>query len=334
MTLDELSTTYKQVQPVTFNADTGEIVVNDIYMNRDRAQQAVSTTSSTSDMSDWKVGNSNTQNGYGWRVNFGKVSPVDPENYVTRKTQSSEDDNNKKDNMITQTLKRVGKWWEEANLLQYNIFSKDKLNKAKEWMGYFKNIGMSDVQSIALIGNVLAECNFNHQAVNQQELKGKSSNKDTHGWTGAGEGLVQFTTWDNKLPLIQQYNADRRRQGEEISTDPKEYSKDDARHISSVNKHDAALFIEYWYKDLMSKYGDSDFDSLMGAFYLRKAGNYSQKIKKGKQSVIEQAYNTGIYYNNYHNSQSYRQGKEKQQNNFVKALRFSYDLGRELGYFA
>lgn len=320
MELNEIFQSDKLVQPVWFSPESQS---NDLYANAGRARQVAE------DQYTWKVGGSSTPN-YGWVVEYGKISPTNPDDHMFA-NQTQVNINN--GNIISRTLNKIGKWWDEINLQQYNIFSKDKLNKAKEWMGYFKQIGLSDIQSIALIGNVVAECNFNHKAVNQQELRGQSSNPRTHGWTGAGEGLVQFTFWDNKLKLIEKYNADSRRQGDKITTDPEKYNQDNARHISSVNKHDAALFVEYWYKDLMNKYNDSDFDNLMGAFYLRKAGNHSQKIKKGNYSLIEQAYNTGVYYNNYHNKESYRQGKQKQTNNFVKALRFSYDLGKELGYF-
>lgn len=333
MTLQDISTSYRQVQPVTFNTDTGEIIVNDIYNNRARAQQVTTSEPSATDMSTWKVGGQdNTSNQYNWRVNFGKVSPVDPEAHMQLMGGASSDQTNNSDNFMTQTLNKVGKWWDEMNLSQYNLLSKDRLEKAKRWINNFQKMGLSKLQSLALVGNVVAECNFNYNAVNKQELNGKSTNKSTHGWINAGEGLVQFTGWDNKLRLINKYNQDPLRQGPKITTDPQEYARDDSRHISSVSEHDAALFVKYFYEDFLDKQKNASFEDIMGSFYLRKSGNhlnYSQK----KLPLIEQAYLEGIYYNNFHNSQSYRQGKQKQSNGFVKALRFSYDLGKELGYF-
>jgi hypothetical protein len=122
------------------------------------------------------------------------------------------------------------------------------------------------------------------------ELSGKSNNTSTHGWSGAGEGAVQFTHWSTKQKLIKKYNEDSRREGPKLTTDQNTYNKSTTRHISDLSENDHALLTYLFYEDLIKKHDDSDFYNLFGSFYLRKAGNYAKDKNK---PLIGQAYSTG-----------------------------------------
>lgn len=309
-TLSDLFISYKQVEPP---AETPAETSSDkyiFYSNLDRAKQVTS-----SDNLNWKVGgSSNYENSLGW-----SVAPYNNnqtlEDYVTSRPEME----------VISHVTGEGPWYEEAKKDKYKPRSSN-LQSAQYWLNQLKRIGMNDMEAMVLAGSIFSECNNDHTQVNKSELRGISSNTKTHGWANAGEGLVQFTFWDKKKKLIEQYNKDPRRRGEPLTTDKNEYSKTNVRHIVDVPKEDAILFVEYFYKDLIGKY--NNFDDLTAAFYLRKAGNHAKN--RENKSMIQQAWETGIYYNDYHNRQKDRT-KKIDTNNFAKALRFTYDLGTSLG---
>lgn len=65
MELSDLFVSHKQVQPVSFYKDRLELP-KPIYLNRERAQQAVSEEIPEDDMSTWKVGNSEELDEQSW----------------------------------------------------------------------------------------------------------------------------------------------------------------------------------------------------------------------------------------------------------------------------
>lgn len=325
MGLDEIFQSDKLVQPVWFSTENQS---TDLYANAGRARQVAE------DQSTWKVGGS-SQPKYNWVVEYGKVSPVDPENHPLANRQGQEQSGNRASNILSKTWDKVGKWWDEISNSRYNLFKGDKRTKALRWFNVFKESGMKDQEALALIGCIASESGMNHKAVNMQEVRGESTNKQTHGWSGTGEGLIQISLWSNKLPLIKRYNQDtENRQGPKLPETKEEYDKMEANHIANVNEHDAALFVKYYLDMKLPRYNLNSLDDIMSGYYLAKAGEHSSASNQ-----MQKAYETGIYYNDFHNKQPYRYNPEKgidrrvEENNFVKALRFTYDMGKELGYF-
>lgn len=330
MDLSELFVSHKQVDPVVFLPQT--LPENKpLYINTDRVKKVVGSD----DMSDWKVGG-NSEPKYDWVVKYGKVSPIDPENHPLTKHQDQEQlSGNVPSNILSKTWDKVGKWWDEISNSRYNLFKGDKRNKALRWFNVFKQSGMRDQEALALIGCIASESGMDHKAVNMEEVRGNSTNKQTHGWSGTGEGLIQISLWSNKLPLIKRYNQDtQNRQGPKLPETQAEYDKMESNHIADVNEHDAALFVKYYLDMKLPRYKLNSLDDIMSGYYLAKAGEHSSASNQ-----MQKAYETGIYYNDFHNKQKYRYDPEKgidrrvDENNFVKALRFTYDMGRELGYF-
>lgn len=326
MKLNDLFVSYKQVYPVKFQSAVDE-PTQDLYLNLARAQQAVSSDNTDHSYETQRVKDEEDidSDEYNWQVDFGKTSPIDPEQHVLYQQQQSNNTNKGK-----QWLKQAGAWWDELISGAYDKFNVgDKLQKAKTWVNKFIKLGMNNLQALALTGQVYAECGFNPKKPMTYELSGDSNNKSTHGWSGAGEGAVQFTHWSTKQKLIKKYNADKRREGPKLTTDQDTYNKSTTRHISDVSENDHALLTYLFYEDLINNTASDDFYNLFGAFYLRKAGNYA---KDKSAPLIEQAYSTGKYYQKNHtNNGLVNAGKV---NNMLKALYFTQDLGTTLGYIS
>lgn len=314
MTLSELFVSHKQVDPIKFESINVE-PAQDLYLNLARAQQAVSSDNTDHSGETWRVKDEEDtdQDEYNWVVNSEKANPT-----KTSDTKSKS------------LLKQAGAWWDELISGAYDKFSVgDKLQKAKSWMNKFVNLGMNQLQALALTGQVYSECGFNPNKPSEYELSGKSNNTSTHGWSNAGEGAVQFTHWSTKQDLIKKYNADPRREGPKLTTDQNIYNKSTTRHISDLSENDHALLTYLFYEDLIKSHNNDDFYNLFGAFYLRKAGNFA---KDKNAPLIEQAYSTGQHYQKSHtNNGLVNAGKV---NNMLKALYFTQDLGTKLGYIS
>ena len=63
--------------------------IPDIYSNLTRAQQAVSLDNTDQSDETWKVKDEEDTNsdGYNWQVNFGKTSPIDPDQHLLYQQQ-------------------------------------------------------------------------------------------------------------------------------------------------------------------------------------------------------------------------------------------------------
>ena len=329
MNLNELFTNYNRVDPLQPTLDE----VPSIYNNLNKVQKALHNDWKVKNR-DWAVGG-NSNYPYDWKVRQGNLS-----DFANNKYNNNNDDSDaiaeELQPSITPSVSFSNSinfspgdepWYVESRKNKYAP-KKEDLEHAKYWIEQAERVGWSPVQAVALAGGIFAECRNDHTQVNTTELKGLSTNRDTWGWTGAGEGLVQFTTWTTKRDLIKKYNKDPRRTGEKLTTDPNEYSKNDTRHIVDIPKQDAILFIEYYYQDLIDSTKNDDFETIMSKLYLRKAGNHSKN--KRNKSFAQQAWETGIFYNEYHNRQRDRK-KPIDSNNFAKAVRFTMELGKYLG---
>lgn len=329
MGLDEIFQSDKLVQPVWFSTENQS---NDLYANAGRARQVAE------DQSTWKVGGS-SQPKYNWVIEYGKVSPVDPENHPLTKQQDQEQQSeNKISNIISKTWDKLGAWWDETVQPQYNLYKGKAKDKALYWFNKIKQQGLNDYEALALVGCIVSESNMNPNAVMKRELNGTSGVPATYGRENCGEGLIQLTYWNQKQKYIKLFNQDPRRQGPKLPETKEEYKKDDSRHISDLNENDALLIMLYYYKDRIKPFSVDSFDGIISGYYLAKAGDLSKKYIQNNgldpninRSQMERAYLTGKYYRD--NANKNLRKTPVDENNFVKSLRFTYDMGKELGYF-
>lgn len=134
-----------------------------------------------------------------------------------------------------------------------------------------------------LIGCIIPESGCDHTILNAREYKGNGAS-GTYGWN-CGEGLVQWTFWKYKEPLIKKYNADSR-STQKLPTTWSEYNKgsavisgnryhgaSDGRHISGLSLDNQMLFLCIYYNDLIkSLQGEKNLAVIVAKFYQRKAG--------------------------------------------------------------
>ena len=134
-----------------------------------------------------------------------------------------------------------------------------------------------------LIGCIIPESGSNHTILNANEYKGMGE-KGTDGWN-CGEGLVQWTYWKYKLPLIKEYNADSR-STQKLPTDWEEYKRgtpterggnlfgvQDGRHISGLTLDNQMLFLTKYYSELInSLQNEARLEVIVAKIYQQKAG--------------------------------------------------------------
>ena len=94
----------------------------------------------------------------------------------------------------------------------------DEMNEIKKSLSQYpghkavaSSLGKFVSQDIVagLIGCIIPESGSNHTILNAKEYRGMGAD-GTYGWN-CGEGLIQWTYWKYKLPLIKEYNADETR---------------------------------------------------------------------------------------------------------------------------
>ena len=134
-----------------------------------------------------------------------------------------------------------------------------------------------------LIGCIIPESGSNHTILNAKEYKGMGE-KGTDGWN-CGEGLIQWTYWKYKLPLIKEYNADSR-STQKLPTDWEEYKRgtpierggnlfgaQDGRHISGLTLDNQMLFLTKYYSGLInSLQNEVRLEVIVAKIYQQKAG--------------------------------------------------------------
>jgi len=135
-----------------------------------------------------------------------------------------------------------------------------------------------------LIGCIIPESGSDHTILNAKEYKGNGV-KGTEGWN-CGEGLIQWTYWKYKLPLIKTYNADNRstqklpttweqyRQGTPITKGSRLYAAQDGRHIAGLSLDNQMLFLTLYYSGVINKLkGETNLAVIVAKIYQQKAGN-------------------------------------------------------------
>lgn len=134
-----------------------------------------------------------------------------------------------------------------------------------------------------LIGCIIPESGTNHTMLNAKEYRGRGA-KGTYGWN-CGEGLIQWTYWKYKLPLIKEYNADSR-STQKLPTTWEEYNRgtpiergknlfgvQDGRHISGLTLDNQMLFLTKYYSGLInSLQNETRLEVIVAKIYQQKAG--------------------------------------------------------------
>ena len=161
----------------------------------------------------------------------------------------------------------------------------------------------------AIVGCIIPESKATHTTVNKKEYEGRGK-PGTEGWN-CGEGLIQWTYWKYKLPLIEKYNADSRSTQKLPTTWEKYklgtpiikgqdnmYSVEDGQHIAGLSFDNQMLFLTKYYDDVVAKLLNSNETNLaliVAKIYQEKAG--INRCSEYASQPIERAYVTAkIYY--------------------------------------
>ena len=155
-----------------------------------------------------------------------------------------------------------------------------------------------------LIGCIILESGSNHTILNRTEYEGRGAS-GTQGWN-CGEGLIQWTYWKYKLPLIKQYNADSRstqklpttweqyKRGVPRSGKGYLYAAQDGQHIAGLSMDNQMLFLTIYYNKLINDLkGETNLAKIVAYIYQQKAG--TGFYKDIKNNPIKKAYTTSKY---------------------------------------
>ena len=168
----------------------------------------------------------------------------------------------------------------------------DEMNEIKKSLSQYP--GYKDVASslgnfisqdivAGLIGCIIPESGSNHTILNEKEYRGRGAD-GTYGWN-CGEGLVQWTYWKYKLPLIKEYNADSRstqklpttweeyNRGTPIERGGRLFAAQDGMHISGLTLDNQMLFLTKYYSGLInSLQNETRLEVIVAKIYQQKAG--------------------------------------------------------------
>lgn len=158
----------------------------------------------------------------------------------------------------------------------------------------------SHLITAGLIGCIIPESESNHTVLNKKEYNGNGAN-GTSGWN-CGEGLIGWTFWKSKYPLIKKYNADSRstqklpetwneyKLGKPISKQGKLFAPQDGKHIAGLTLNNQMLFLILYYDKLINELkNETDLPTIVAKIYQAKAGiNFYKNIS----DPIERAYTT------------------------------------------
>lgn len=135
-----------------------------------------------------------------------------------------------------------------------------------------------------LIGCIIPESGSDPTILNSKEFKGGGV-QGTERWN-CGEGLIQWTYWKYKLPLIQAYNADSRstqklpttweeyNTGEPIEKGNRLYAPLDGKHIAGLNMDNHMLFLTKYYEKLINQLqNETNLAVIVAKIYQQKAGS-------------------------------------------------------------
>lgn len=168
----------------------------------------------------------------------------------------------------------------------------DEMNRIKKSLSQYpghkavaSSLGKFVSQDIVagLIGCIIPESGSNHTILNAKEYRGMGAD-GTDGWN-CGEGLIQWTYWKHKLPLIKEYNADSRstqklpttwdeyKRGTPIERGGSLFAVQDGMHISGLTLDNQMLFLTKYYSGLInSLQNEARLEVIVAKIYQQKAG--------------------------------------------------------------
>lgn len=193
----------------------------------------------------------------------------------------------------------------QAYIDEMNLISKT-INSYPGYKNIAAALGKIIPQPIVagLVGCIVPESGTNHRILNSKEYNGKGA-RGTSGWN-CGEGLIQWTKWEYKLPLIKQYNADPR-STQKLPEDWETYSKgtpikegnlllakEDGMHIAGLSLENQMLFLSIYYQKLINSLtSENNLANITAKIYQTKAGT---SYYKDISDPIERAYTTSKTY--------------------------------------
>lgn len=187
-------------------------------------------------------------------------------------------------------------YMEEMTQIKKSLSQYPGYKDIAKYLGYYVPTEIT----AGLIGCIIPESGTDHTILNKKEYNGNGAS-GTSGWN-CGEGLVQWTYWKNKLPLIEKYNADSRstqklpttwddyKKGEPVNKNGKLHAVQDGQHIAGLTLNNQMLFLTIYYRDLIKKLqGETNLAVIVAKIYQQKAGiGYYKDIS----DPVERAYTT------------------------------------------
>ena len=178
------------------------------------------------------------------------------------------------------TIKNLPKYMmDEMNAIKKSLSQYPGHKMVASSLGKF----ISQDMVAGLIGCIIPESGSNHTILNEKEYRGRGAD-GTYGWN-CGEGLVQWTFWKYKLPLIKDYNADSRstqklpttwdeyKRGTPIERGGKLFGVQDGMHISGLTLDNQMLFLTKYYSELInSLQNETRLEVIVAKIYQQKAG--------------------------------------------------------------
>lgn len=187
-------------------------------------------------------------------------------------------------------------YMEEMTQIKKSLSQYPGYKDIAKYLGYYVPTEIT----AGLIGCIIPESGTDHTILNKKEYNGNGAS-GTSGWN-CGEGLVQWTYWKNKLPLIEKYNADSRstqklpttwddyKRGEPVNKNGTLHAVQDGQHIAGLTLNNQMLFLTIYYRDLIKKLqGETNLAVIVAKIYQQKAGiGYYKDIS----DPVERAYTT------------------------------------------
>lgn len=197
-------------------------------------------------------------------------------------------------------------------IVEIPSYMQDEMNMIKKSLSSYpghktiaNSLGKFCSQKIVagLVGCIVPESGSDPSILNSKEYRGSGA-PGTEGWN-CGEGLIQWTYWKYKLPLIRAYNADSRstqklpttweayKQGEPISKNGDLYARQNGQHISGLNMDNHMLFLTKYYAGVINQLeNESNLAVIVAKIYQQKAGpGFYTNIS----DPVERAYTTSKY---------------------------------------
>lgn len=217
----------------------------------------------------------------------------------------------------------------DMNIPDYMLAELNQITKKLSQYPGYKSIASSLGKFIpqeivaGLIGCIIPESGSDHTILNAKEFRGEGAS-GTDGWN-CGEGLIQWTYWKYKLPLIEKYNKDSRstqklpttweqyKMGTPITRGKQMFAVSDGRHIAGLSLDNQMLFLVLYYDSVIKKLkGVTDIPTIVAKIYQQKAGI---GLCSGISNPVERAYATARDY--------YKTGNG--QNHYLMSLKIAMD---------